>query len=160
MTNITYRDAQPEDAALILEFILSLARYEKLEHEVSAKLANVEKTLFGPDSKAFCIIAEKNDVACGFCLCFYNYSTFQGKPGIYIEDLYVDPTHRGQGIGKGFFKILAQKALDEDCGRIQWWVLDWNKPSIEFYKSMGAKAMDEWTVFRLEPDAIESLAKP
>jgi GNAT superfamily N-acetyltransferase len=103
------------------------------------------------------VIAEVDGKAAGFALCFYNYSTFQGKAGIYLEDLYVRDEYRGQGIGKGFFRFLAQKAIDEDCGRIQWWVLNWNEPSIEFYKSLGAVAMDEWTVMRLEGTAINNV---
>src|SRR5690606_14400931 len=94
----------------------------------------------------------------GFVLCFYNYSTFQGKPGIYIEDLFVRPAYRGNGVGKGFFKVIAERAMNEGCGRIQWWVLNWNEPSIEFYKKLGAVGMDEWTVMRVEGDNIQKLA--
>ena len=154
----TYRDAMIEDTALILEFIKDLAAYEKLSHEVVATEDDIRNTLFGQNPKAFAMIAEVDGQAAGFALCFYNYSTFQGKPGIYIEDLYVHEDFRGYGIGKGFFRELAQKAVRENCGRIQWWVLDWNKSSIDFYKSLGAEAMDEWTVMRLGPDEIKKLA--
>jgi GNAT superfamily N-acetyltransferase len=115
--------------------------------------------MFNDNPKAFAVIAEDNGKPVGFAVCFYNYSTFQGKPGIYLEDLYVPKEHRGKGIGKGFFKYLARRAIDEDCGRIQWWVLDWNEPSIEFYKSLSAKPMDEWITFRLEGDSIKELTK-
>ncbi len=158
MTDIKYRDASPVDVSLILHFIRELAVYEKLEHEVVATEALLEESLFGANAKAFCILAEVDGQPAGFALCFYNYSTFQGRAGIYIEDLYVVPEHRGSGIGKGFFRFLAQRALREGCGRIQWWVLDWNEPSIGFYRRLGAKGMDEWTVFRLEGEAIEKLA--
>lgn len=157
MTKITYRDAKPEESGLVLDFIRELADYEKLLHEVRATEEDIKKTVFGEDAKAFCVFADVDAVTVGFALCFYNYSTFQGKPGIYIEDLYVREEYRGSGIGKGFFNYLAQKAMAEDCGRIQWWVLNWNEPSIKFYESLGAKAMKEWTVFRLEGDAIKNL---
>jgi GNAT superfamily N-acetyltransferase len=142
-----------------VQYIKDLADYEELLHEVVATEDDIERSMFGDDAKAFCILAESNGKPAGFAVCFYNYSTFQGRPGIYIEDLYVPDEFRGQGIGKGFFKYLAQKALDENCGRLQWWVLNWNEPSIAFYKSLGAQAMDEWTVFRIEgDDAIKDLA--
>lgn len=157
--NILLRDARREDSPLILSFIRELAEYEKLSHEVVATEGDIAQSLFGPSPKAFCVIAEADGAPAGFALCFYNYSTFQGRPGIYLEDLYVRPEFRGQGIGKRFFQYLAQRALDENCGRIQWWVLDWNEPSIEFYKSMKAVPMDEWTVYRLEGQSIEDLAR-
>ncbi len=156
--SIEYREATELDVPLILQYIRELADYEKLLHEVVATEEDLKRTLFDNNKGAFSIIAEDNNNPVGFALCFYNYSTFQGKYGIYIEDLYVPEDHRGKGIGKGFFKFLAQKAMDEDCGRIQWWVLNWNEPSIEFYKSINAEAMDEWTVFRLEGDSIKTLA--
>jgi len=157
MNKISYRNATADDIPLILQYIKDLAEYEKLLHEVVATEEDIKKTLFGDHKGAFAVIAENNETSVGFALCFYNYSTFQGKYGIYIEDLYVPEQYRGQGIGKGFFKYLAKKAMDEDCGRIQWWVLNWNEPSIEFYKSIGAQAMEEWTVFRLEGDSIKDL---
>lgn len=128
-------------------------------HEVTATEEAIRHTLFGPSPKAFAVIAECGNAPAGFALCFYNYSTFQGRPGLYIEDLYVSPDFRGRGIGKGFFRVLARKALREGCGRIQWWVLDWNAPTIAFYNSIGARAMDEWTVYRLEGAAIQALAE-
>lgn len=154
---IKFRETIKEDSALILSFIRKLAEYEKLSHECVATEDDIRISLFGESPKAFCIIAEANDKPVGFALCFYNYSTFQGKAGIYIEDLFVDEEYRGHGIGKGFFKFLALKAKDENLGRIQWWVLDWNEPSINFYKKMGATLMDEWTVCRLDEKGIENL---
>ena len=157
---VNYRDAKKDDAGLVLQFIKELAEYEKLAHEVVATPSLIEETLFGDSPKAFATIIEYDGQPIGFALCFYNYSTFQGRPGIYLEDLFVREGYRNKGIGKGFFRYLAQKALDENCGRIQWWVLDWNEPSIEFYKKLGAVAMDEWTVFRLEGESIKNLAAP
>ena len=159
MTNTIYREANKADTDLILQFIKELAEYEKMSHEVVATKEDIENSLFGDEPKAFCMIAEVKKQPAGFALCFYNYSTFQGKPGIYIEDLYVREEFRGHGIGKGFFKALAQKAVNENCGRIQWWVLDWNEPSINFYKKLNAAPMDEWTVFRLSETEIKELAE-
>ncbi|PZP55770.1 MAG: GNAT family N-acetyltransferase [Micavibrio aeruginosavorus] len=158
MSKIIYREAEPNDIPIILQFILDLAEYEKLSHEVKATEQDLLEGLFCENPKAFCVLAEKDKKPVGFALCFYNYSTFQGKPGIYLEDLFVNPDYRGLGIGKGFFKYLAEKAVTEDCGRIQWWVLNWNEPSINFYKSLGAVAQDEWTVYRLEGQSIKNLA--
>lgn len=156
---VSYREAHRQDAPLILQFIRELADYENLLHEVVASEELISHTLFSKEAKAFCIIAEDNEAPVGFALCFYNYSTFQGRPGIYIEDLYVRKAYRNRGIGKGFFRFLARKALHENCGRIQWWVLDWNEPSIKFYEKMGARGMKEWTVYRLEGASLENMAK-
>lgn len=158
MSNVKYRNAEKHESGLVLEFIKELAEYEKLAHEVVATEADISESLFGENPKAFCVFSEMDSEVVGFALCFYNYSTFQGKPGIYLEDLYVREENRGQGIGKGFFKYLAQRAVDENCGRIQWWVLDWNEPSIKFYESLGAKPMNEWITYRLEGDSIKKLA--
>jgi GNAT superfamily N-acetyltransferase len=158
IVTITYRTATEPDAQTVYDLILALAEYEKLAHEVVASVDDIRASMFGNHPKAHAVLAESGGDVVGFALYFYNYSTFQGKAGIYIEDLYVYPEHRGQGIGEGFFKHLCRKAMDEDCGRIQWWVLDWNEPSIEFYKKMGAQMMDEWTVCRLEGEAIQNLA--
>ena len=156
--HILYREARARDGALVLQFIQELAEYEKLRHECVATQADIDLSLFGPEPKAFCLLAEIDQKPAGFALYFYNYSTFQGRAGIYIEDLYVREEFRGNGIGKGFFKLLAQKAIKDNLGRIQWWVLDWNEPSIAFYKSMEAVMMDDWTVCRLEGEAIKKLA--
>lgn len=155
---LTLRPAIAADAALVLSLIRELAEYERLLHECVASEADIRRSLFGPEAKAFCIIAEWEGVAAGFALCFYNYSTFLGRAGIYIEDLFVRPEFRRKGIARALFQYLAKRACDEGCGRVEWWVLDWNQPAIEFYKSLGAVAMDEWTVQRLSGDALVALA--
>ena len=147
-----------DDAGLILNFVKQLAEYEKLAHEMVADEATLKASLFGENPKAFCLIAEWDGVPVGFALYFYNYSTFLAKTGIYLEDLFVNPDYRGKGIGKSLLKYLAAKAKAEGCGRLEWWVLDWNEPSIAFYKSLGAVAMDEWTVYRVTGDALDRLA--
>jgi len=157
MLNI--RNTTSADTDLILDFIRQLAEYEKLSHEVVATAETLRSSLFGENPKAFCLIAEWNGAPVGFALYFYNYSTFLGKPGIYLEDLFVSPNVRGKGIGKSILKHLAAKAKAEGCGRLEWWVLDWNEPSIAFYESLGAVAMDEWTVYRVTGDALDALAK-
>jgi GNAT superfamily N-acetyltransferase len=153
------RPARPADAALILSFIRDLAEYEKLSHEVAASEADVRAKLFCSDPRVFCDIAEVDGEAAGFAVWFFNYSTFLGKHGLYLEDLFVRPEFRGAGVGKGLLAYLAGRAIAENCGRLEWSVLDWNAPAIEFYKSLGAAPMSDWTVFRLTGDAIERLAK-
>ncbi|HEY1096163.1 MAG TPA: GNAT family N-acetyltransferase [Alphaproteobacteria bacterium] len=155
---LVMRDAQDGDAGLILQFIKELAEYEKLSDAVTATETEIANTFFGANPRVHALIAEQDGVPVGFAVYFYNYSTFQGKYGIYIEDVYVREDYRGAGIGKQFFQALSQKALDEDCGRVQWWVLNWNKPSIDFYHKLGATPMDEWTVFRMEGDVIARVA--
>jgi len=153
------RDASKDDAALILQFIRELAVYEKLEHQMVATETDILKTLFDGSGRSFCMIADTEEGAAGFALGFYNYSTFQGKYGIYLEDVFVRPEFRGRGIGKAFFQALAQKAEDENCGRMQWSCLDWNEPSLEFYRSLKAVPLNEWVGFRLEGETITNLAK-
>ncbi len=152
------RDARIEDAPVILNFIRELAEYEKLSDKFATTEDIVRRDLFGDHPKAFCMIAEIEQEPAGFAICFYTYSTFRGNCGIHIEDLYVREPYRGKGIGKGFFQALAQKAQHENCGRIQWLVLDWNESSIQFYKSMQAEALEGWTFYRLEGDALVALA--
>jgi diamine N-acetyltransferase len=156
--NLAVRAARRGEARLVHEFILKLADYEKLRHEVTASEADIDAALFAAEPKAFCDIAEWDGAPCGFALWFYNISTFHGRHGIYLEDLYVDPAFRGRGIGKALLKHLAQRCEREGLTRLQWWVLDWNAPSIAFYKSLGARPMDEWTVFRLSDEALKKLA--
>lgn len=151
------RKASIEDAEIILELIKELAIYEKLESEVVADRELITKNLFGDDHKAYCLIAEYDDKIAGFAIYFYNFSTFLAKPGLYLEDLFVREEFRGQGIGKAFISELAKIAIAEDLGRIEWWVLDWNTSSIEFYKRLGAVPMDEWTVFRVTSDKFAGL---
>ena len=147
--DVAFRPATRADAPLILSLIRELAEYEQLAHEVVATQEGLENTLFGTTSYAEVILAEENGEPCGFCLFFHNYSTFLAKPGLYIEDIFVRPQFRGRGIGKALFDEVAAVASARGCGRIEWWVLDWNKPAIDFYESMGAKPMSEWTVYRL-----------
>jgi GNAT superfamily N-acetyltransferase len=152
------RAAQSADAALVFSFVEALAEYEKLGHEVATSEAEIAAALFCDAPRVFCDIAEWNGEPAGFALWFYNFSTFRGRHGIYLEDLFVKPEHRGRGIGKALLANLAKRARDQDCARVEWSVLDWNKPSIEFYQSLGAVAMDEWTVFRLSGEALTRLA--
>jgi Sortase and related acyltransferases len=151
------RRATAADAALITEFIRALAAYEKLEHEAKATEADIARDLFGADPKVFCEIAEWEGEPVGFALWFYTYSTFQGRHGIWLEDLYVDPAMRGKGIGKALLVHLARRCVDEGLGRLEWWVLDWNEPSINFYKSQGGVMQDEWTKVRVDGDALLKL---
>jgi GNAT superfamily N-acetyltransferase len=152
------REATPEDSALLLHFIRELAEYEKLLHEVVTDEETLAKSLFGPAARTHAIIAEIDGTSVGFSIFFYNFSTFLGRRGIYIEDLFVKPEYRGKGIGKALLKYLAAKALKEECGRLEWAVLDWNEPSINFYKSLGARPMEEWIVYRLTGDSMKKLS--
>ncbi len=154
----TIREAKLGDEAIILGFIKELAAYEKLSHEVIATEDHLRRTIFVAQPKAFALIAEVDGEPVGFALYFFNYSTFMGRHGLYLEDLYVRESVRGGGFGKALLSRLAQIALDNDCGRMDWSVLDWNAPSIAFYKSLGAIAMDEWTVFRLTGEALSDMA--
>lgn len=158
MNNFQIRKATPEDTPTILHLITQLAIYEKLENEVITTVEELRTNIF---EKKFAevIIAEEDEKPIGFALYFHNFSTFVGKPGIYLEDLFVEIEHRGKGYGKALLVELAKIAKKRNCGRLEWAVLDWNTPSIEFYKSLGAKPMDEWTVFRLDRQGIENLAK-
>ncbi len=158
MSQIKIRSATVDDCDLIRYFILQLAIYEKMEDEAKATEADIRATLFCDKPQAEVIIAERAGQPIGFALFFHNYSTFLGRRGLYLEDLFVVPEARGTGAGKALLKYLAKTALERDCGRFEWWVLDWNSPAIDFYKSLGAQPMDEWTVFRLEGDALKDLA--
>lgn len=153
------RRASPEDAALICDFICELAAYERLAGECQATPEAVAVSLFASNPRVFCEIAEWEDEPAGFALWFYSYSTFHAKHGIYLEDLYVRPQFRGRGLGKALIVELARRALSESCGRFEWSVLDWNEPSIAFYESLGARPMKDWTAFRLEGDALKSVAE-
>lgn len=152
------RLAQPADAADIHRLIFELAVYEKAPEQMVATLEQIENSLFSEKPTAFCHVAEVEGKIVGMALWFLNYSTWLGKPGIYLEDLFVQPEYRGHGIGKSFMKTLAQICIERGYERFQWWVLDWNEPSIDFYKSLGAVPMDEWTVFRLSGGALEKFA--
>jgi len=151
------RAATEADIPLILQFIRDLAQYEKLEHKVVATEESLRRTLFGSPRFAEVIFAYVGEEAAGFALFFHNYSTFLGQPGIYLEDLFVKPEMRGRGIGKALLAHLARMALERGCGRVEWAVLDWNAPSIDFYKNLGAVPLDDWITFRLTGEALEKL---
>jgi GNAT superfamily N-acetyltransferase len=155
---ITIRPASRDDVALVLEFIRELARYERLEHEVSASEAQLREALFGERRYAEVIFACSDGEPVGFALFFHNFSTFKGRPGIYLEDLFVRPEARGRGIGRRLLAHLARTAVERHCARLEWAVLDWNEPSIGFYRSLGAAPMDEWTIFRLTGESLALLA--
>jgi GNAT superfamily N-acetyltransferase len=155
---VSIRSAAPSDAALIHQFIRDLADYEKLLDSVEATEADVAGALFGENPRAFADIAEIDGAPVGFALWFYNYSTFVGRHGIYLEDLFVRPQARGSGAGKALLANLARRCVDENLGRLEWAVLDWNAPSIAFYDSLGAAAMDEWIVRRMTGEALRTLA--
>lgn len=156
---LNLRPAAISDVPTILRFIRELAEFEKLLHEVEATEEKLRQTLFGPDARAEVIIAERSGVAEGFALYFTSYSTFLAKNGIYLEDLYVSPGSRGQGIGTALLRRLAQIALDRGAGRLEWSVLDWNEKAIALYRKMGATAQSEWTVQRVTGKALEALAQ-
>lgn len=153
------RSATRDDSALILSLIRELAEFEQLLHEVSADPATLAEHLFGAQPRAEVLIAEVAGETAGFALFFHNFSTFLGKPGLYLEDLYIRPAFRGRGYGRIIMQRLAQIAVERGCGRFEWWVLDWNAPAIEFYRSLGAQAMNDWTVQRLSGAALTALAE-
>ncbi len=152
------RPATRSDLPLIACFIRDLAQYEKLSHEVRFNEAVLGERLFGERPYAEVLIGEIDGAPQGFALFFHNFSTFEGKPGIYLEDLFVRPEARGSGLGKALLARLAAISIERDCARLEWWVLDWNEPAINFYKSLDAKMMDEWTVMRVDGAALNSLA--
>jgi GNAT superfamily N-acetyltransferase len=154
------RPALPADIPLILHFIRRLAEYERLAHEVVATEAILRDSLFGARPAAEVVIAEWEGAPAGFALFFHNFSTFLGRPGLYLEDLFVEPDRRGRGIGRALLGHLAGVATERGCGRLEWWVLDWNRDAIRFYRSLGAEPMDDWTVYRVTGDALAALAAP
>jgi GNAT superfamily N-acetyltransferase len=156
---LAIRPAERADAALIFDFVRKLAEYERLLHVVVATEADVVRDLFGENPRVFCDLAFWDGAPAGFALWFHNYSTFRGRHGLYLEDLFVEPAYRGRGIGKALLKHLAQRCRADGLARLEWQVLDWNASSIEFYKSLGAVAVDDWTVFRLTDDALKKLAE-
>lgn len=158
MSEIIIKIANVNDVPLILSLIKELAEYEKLSHEVVATEQMLRETLFGNKSNIEALVGYLNDTPVGFALYFHNFSTFLGRKGIYLEDLYVKPEARGKGVGQKILVYLARLAKERDCGRLEWSVLDWNTPAIEFYKKIGAKPMDEWTVYRLTGKALDELA--
>ena len=157
--NITIRVAIEKDVPLILKFIRDLAEYEKLLQEVVATESSLKETLFTNKTNAEVIIAEVDEQPVGFVLFFHNFSTFLGRSGIYLEDLFISPKARGQGVGKKVLNYIAKLAKDRNCGRLEWSVLNWNKDAINFYENLGAKPMNEWTVYRLSGTALADLAR-
>jgi GNAT superfamily N-acetyltransferase len=158
VSGLVYRPAREIDAETIVNLVRELAVYEKLEADANATAADFRTHLFGPRPAAEAILAEIDGEPVGFALYFTTFSTFRGQPGLYLEDLFVRPAHRGRGIGKGLLALVAKRAVERKCGRLEWAVLDWNEPSIGFYKSFGAQPMDEWTVFRLDHEPLARLA--
>ena len=158
MSTTAIRTANPSDLPLIAALIRELAEYEHLAHEVRFDEAALGGYLFGPRPMAEVLIAELDGLAVGFALFFHNFSTFEGRPGIYLEDLYVRPEARRHGLGRALLAHLAALAVERGCARLEWWVLNWNAPSIAFYKTLGARPMDEWTVMRVDGEALSKLA--
>lgn len=156
--SLVIREARPDEAGLIFDFVCELADYEKLRHEVEATVEDIARDMFGPNPRVFCDIAEWDGAPAGLALWFYNYSTFRGRHGLFLEDLYVRPAFRGQGIARALMRRLARRCVEEQLGRFEWWVLNWNEPAIRFYRSIGAVPMDEWTVQRVSGDALAKLA--
>ncbi len=157
--SLSIRKAEERDAPLIVSLIRELAAYERLAHEVDATEADIARALFGPQPRVFADIAEWDGEPAGFALWFYNFSTFRGRHGIYLEDLFVRPDFRSKGIGRALLGHLARRCMAEGLPRLEWWVLDWNEPALRFYRSIGAVPMDEWTVQRVTGAALERLAE-
>ena len=157
--SLTIRKAEERDAALVFELIRELAEYERLAHEVDATEGDVARALFGPDPRVFADIAEWQGEPAGFALWLYNFSTFRGRHGIYLEDLFVRPQFRSKGVGKALLRHLARRCVAEGLPRLEWWVLDWNEPALRFYRSIGARPMDEWTVQRVTGEHLTKLAE-
>lgn len=153
---LSFRFARRDDVPLVLSLIRELARYERLEHEVVADEATLERELFD-ERGAEVVFAVEDGREVGFALFFHNFSTFLGRRGLYLEDLYVRPECRGRGVGTALIRELARIACERGCGRLEWWCLDWNEPSVRFYRSLGAVPMDEWTVFRIAGDTLREL---
>lgn len=153
------RSARRDETSIILQLIKDLAEYEKAPHEVKAGEQEILETIFAENPKVFCDFVEVDGDIAGMAIWFLNYSTWQGKHGIYLEDLYVKPEYRGRGYGKALLQHLANICNERGYGRFQWWVLDWNSPAIEFYRSLGAEAMSEWTVYRVSGDPLRRLGE-
>lgn len=158
MSTLNIKNATIEDSSMILRFVKELARYEKAEHEVLATEVDIKNSLFGESSTTNAVICYLNSEPIGFAVYFFNYSTWLGKNGLYLEDLYVSPDHRSVGAGKALLKHLANIAVSKQCGRFEWSVLDWNEPAINFYKSIGAESQDEWVGYRLTGQALTTFA--
>jgi GNAT superfamily N-acetyltransferase len=157
--NLRITEAGPRDITTIVELVQKLADYEKLSSAMVATEQDFFRALFGPDRRARALLAFAGDAPAGLAVYFYTFSTFVGKPGIYLEDIFVEPEYRGKGIGRALLRRIAQIARDEDCGRVEWSVLTWNQPSIDFYHGLGAVTLEDWRMFRLTGEAIEALAR-
>ena len=157
--SLQIRPARPEDAEQILTFITELAEYERARHEVVASVEAIGNSLFSEDSTAHGLICERDGQAIGFAVYFFSYSTWLGANGIYLEDLYVTPQARGTGAGKALLRHLAQLACEKNCGRLEWSVLDWNQPAIDFYLSIGAQPQDEWVRYRMDGETLRAFAQ-
>lgn len=158
--SLAIRPARRDEAGLVLSFVRELAEYEKLAHEVDATEAMMSDALFGAGASTFCDIAEWDGAPIGFALWFKTFSSFRGRRGVWLEDIFVRPSHRGRGIGGAMLKRLARRCIDEDLARFEWSVLDWNEPAISFYRAQGATLMDGWTTCRVSGDALQRLATP
>jgi GNAT superfamily N-acetyltransferase len=156
--SLIIRPARPGEAPLVFGFVRELADYEQLLHEVEATVEDIDRALFGENPRAFCDIAEWEGAPAGIALWFYNFSSFRGKHGLFLEDLFVRPAYRGRGIATALMKHLARRCLDEDLARFEWSVLDWNQPAIKFYRSIGAVPLDDWTIQRVSGEALRTLA--
>ncbi|MBN4081197.1 GNAT family N-acetyltransferase [Caldithrix abyssi] len=159
MPNIQTREATVEDSSLILQFVEELATYERAASEVTATVEDIQKSIFSAESTVHALVCSINEEPVGFAVYFYNYSTWLGKKGLYLEDLYVSPKYRGTGAGKTLLRHLAKIAVSKDCGRFEWSVLDWNEPAMKFYESLGAKPQSEWVIYRLAGEALRDFAK-
>ena len=157
MTEVRIRRAEPADAELVHRLVMELADYERLTHQATATVDDIREALFEPPVRVFCDLAEQGGQAVGFALWFYNYSTFQGRAGLYLEDLYVRPDWRQAGVGGALLKALAQRCVEEGLGRMSWLVLNWNEPAIEFYQGLGAHIIDDWSGCRLEGEPLRRL---
>lgn len=158
MPAFSIRSATPDDVSLVFDFIRALAEYEKLTHEITATPAQMREHLFGPNPRAEVLFPCEDELPVGFALFFHNFSTFLARPGLYLEDLFILPEHRGKGYGRAMMIHLARLAQERGCGRFEWAVLDWNQPSIDFYRSLGATPMSQWIIQRVSGDALEELA--
>ena len=154
----TFRDATALDIPALLALIAELAEYERLSHEAVATPADLCHSLFGPTPRAHALLAEAGGAAVGMAVFFFSFSTFTGRPSLYLEDVFVRPAHRGQGIGRGFFQRLAERAIAERCGRMEWSVLDWNRPALDFYRALGAEPRAGWTTMRLVGEGLARAA--
>ncbi len=158
MSAATFRDATPADVPVLLALIAELAGYERLAHEAVASAADLHDSLFGAVPRAHALLAERDGAAAGMAVFFFSFSTFTGRPSLYVEDVFVRPAFRGQGIGRGFFRRLAARAVDERCGRMEWSVLDWNRPALDFYRALGAEPRAGWTTMRLVGVGLAEIA--